>query len=209
MNKFEKHWSDFYFSNNAVIKEADIEIFINDNLAEEDKLTVLTRAQGQTFISLTPEFASQIGLNEEPAIKDLASFRALLLKADIGLHSPDKVFYSLTPQLNKPMNKNTSIRRLTENDKALFVNFTQKLDAEELDNAWVELDHWAVFGLFLNEQLVCATSLYPWQKTNIADLGVITLPEFRGKGMAKTLVNYAHKDISETRLHSTVSQSNG
>ena len=57
-----------------------------------------------------------------------------------------------------------------------------------LDDAYVELDHWAVFGSFDDGRLVCAASMYPWEDAPIADTGVLTLPSYRGKGHARKVV---------------------
>lgn len=50
------------------------------------------------------------------------------------------------------------------------------------------LDHWAVFGAFDEDRLVCAASMYPWEDAQIVDTGVLTLPPFRGKGHAHNVV---------------------
>jgi len=57
-----------------------------------------------------------------------------------------------------------------------------------LDDAYVELDHWAVFGTFEQDRLVGAASAYPWQDAQIADVGVLTLAPFRGRGHARRVV---------------------
>jgi predicted GNAT family acetyltransferase len=45
-----------------------------------------------------------------------------------------------------------------------------------------------VYGTFVDGRLVTAASMYLWQETQLADLGVITLPEFRGRGLARRTV---------------------
>lgn len=197
MSEFERHWSNFYFKGAPFAKGANIEFFINNTLDEEDKLTILTSSQGQTRVSITSQMAAELNLEDKQTIKDVRSFRTLLSKAGIELHSPDNVYFSGQPATFNSMAESIVVRKLTEDDEPLYSEFTRGIDPAELDNAWVELDHWAVFGLFLNGKLVSACSLYPWQKTNIADLGVITLAEFRGKGLAKTLVKYAHQQVSK------------
>ena len=52
----------------------------------------------------------------------------------------------------------------------------------------MELDHWLVVGTFRQQQLVSVSSMYPWGETTIADLGVITLPQFRGQGLGRATV---------------------
>lgn len=72
--------------------------------------------------------------------------------------------------------------------RASFEEFTGAAPENELDEAFVELDHWLVFGTFIDDRLACAASMYPWRGTRLADLGVITLPEFRGRGVGRVTV---------------------
>jgi predicted GNAT family acetyltransferase len=45
-----------------------------------------------------------------------------------------------------------------------------------------------VFGTFVEGELVAAASMYPWSGTVLADLGVVTRPDVRGRGMARATV---------------------
>ena len=45
-----------------------------------------------------------------------------------------------------------------------------------------------MFGTILDGRLVSAASMYPWDGSRLADLGVITLPEFRGRGLGRATV---------------------
>ncbi|QFG69058.1 GNAT family N-acetyltransferase [Ornithinimicrobium pratense] len=45
-----------------------------------------------------------------------------------------------------------------------------------------------MFGTFIDDKLVSAASMYPWSGTHLADLGVITLPAFRGRGLGRVTV---------------------
>jgi len=68
--------------------------------------------------------------------------------------------------------------------------FQANASEEDLDAAWVELDHWQVFGAFDGERLVAAGSMYPWSlDPALADMGVLTLPEARGRGHARQLAH--------------------
>ena len=83
----------------------------------------------------------------------------------------------------------THIRRLSAADEAVFAEFQLQASEQDLDDAWVELDHWAVFGaLDVLGKLMCAASMYPWDGAQIADIGVLTLPAFRGQGQARRVV---------------------
>jgi predicted GNAT family acetyltransferase len=57
-----------------------------------------------------------------------------------------------------------------------------------MDDAFVELGHWLVMGTFADGRLVCAASMYPWRGTHLADVGVITLPGYRGRGLGRRTV---------------------
>ncbi len=80
------------------------------------------------------------------------------------------------------------VRQLHTADAAAFGEFQSQASEQDLDDAYVELDHWAVFGAFDQDRLVCAASMYPWAGRMIADVGVLTLPPFRGKGHARGVV---------------------
>jgi RimJ/RimL family protein N-acetyltransferase len=79
-------------------------------------------------------------------------------------------------------------RQLGTDDEAAFVEFQSNASQQDLDDAYVELDHWAVFGAFDKGCLVCAASMYPWDDQKIADVGVLTLSPFRGQGHARRVV---------------------
>lgn len=97
------------------------------------------------------------------------------------------------------------MRQLTEQDDAIFSAFESSASEQDLDDAYVELDHWAVFGSFEQNRLVCAASMYPWgEDVQIADLGILTLSAYRGKGHArKWCVQSANMPMSRDSNHST------
>jgi len=69
--------------------------------------------------------------------------------------------------------------------------------ADDQDDASVELGHWATFGAFVASELLAVSSLYPWGGVAIADMGVLTTPSARGKGLARSLVRAMIKYASE------------
>jgi hypothetical protein len=138
LNDFESHWSDFYFGVEPFKRWPNIEVFINSNLDEEQKITVLTCGQGRTRISINPKIAISLDLDKSQTITDLDSFRTLLSDVGIELHSPDNIYFSDKPSSAISADKNVAIRKLTEEDEALYSKFTNGIDPEELDNAWVE-----------------------------------------------------------------------
>jgi len=90
------------------------------------------------------------------------------------------------------------LRRLTEHDNEVFSKFEYSASKEDLEDAYVKLDHWAVFGSFEQNHLVSVASMYPWMEdSQIADIGVLTLTPFRGKGHARKVVRAISKYACE------------
>src|SRR5699024_7434736 len=112
--------------------------------------------------------------------------------ANLNWHGADQIFYYNAEQLDvvKDLPKLYLIRPLTQDDQQIFDEFCQKIPIEDLENAFVALDHWLVYGVFVYGELVASASMYAWDKDEhkIADVGVVTLPEFRQQGHAKRLI---------------------
>lgn len=115
----------------------------------------------------------------------------------------------------------TEIRRLTRYDSNGYYSLIhlayQSIDAETISFAAASdsetemaqwLDEHLSYGLFIQEQLVCAVSLrFPWSKaksiTGYPHLGrFATHPEFQGHGYAKQLLAWVEKNIVHDLLHS-------
>lgn len=120
-----------------------------------------------------------------------AELRAALTAAGIEMNGADHLFF-LPEERQATLRAETNpahVRRLTEADEAAFDEFTERAPEADVDEAYVELDHWAVYGAFAGEQLVAAGSAYPFDDdTQLADFGVLTLPEHRGHGHARAIV---------------------
>lgn len=164
-------------------------VFADAALDEDERLTILTTTDGKTRVLLTPALAETIGLEDGQPV-DEADFRQRLEKAGISLHGADNLFYFTDEARQRLLGEpdDPSIRPLTETDAQAFGQFEEAASEQDRDDASVELDHWAVYGTFEDGRLVCAASMYPWDDAPLADLGVLTLPPYRGKGHARRLV---------------------
>lgn len=163
-------------------------IAVRADLAENRRLTVLERTDSATVL-LTPELAERLAL---PSAGDLSltGFRAVLADAAITLHGADAVHYfaedarpSLLAETAPP-----GIRLLTADDLEAFAIFQATASEQDVADADVELDHSAVAGAFAGDRLVCAASAYPWGDSLVADIGVLTLADQRGRGLARAVV---------------------
>jgi len=184
-----EYW-DRLFAYGEVIQAAeDLTITINATLNPQRRVMLLRQAGGMTHATLTPQVASLLSLQAGAQPLPLQRFRVRLAEIGVVLHDPDRIFYysdAMKSWLAREGEE--AARQLSGRDEAAFAVFQSGASEQDKEDAFVELDHWTVFGVFEQERLVSVASMYPWGNAVIADLGVLTLPGFRGKGYAKALV---------------------
>lgn len=189
MNLFSQiisdYWSSQFQLEKGMLDNSAFSLFINPNL-EGHSSVMLLELENKVYITISPTVADRLGKE----ISSLKAFEESLSTANIQLNGADNIYYfDERAKANLLDNRTpTNIRPLSSNDSKVFTLFQSQASEEDLDGASVELDHWLVFGLFENEKLVCVASMYPWDDTKIADLGVLTLSSVRGKGYAKAVV---------------------
>lgn len=195
------YWSGV-FDGGAVINDGDtLTINLNPALDDDSQIMLIEMPDGHIHIVLTPERADQIGLSSRSDIPSapifLETFRAALKKEGVTLNSPDYLFYPASSQpINIPLVSHLECRALDAADGQAFALFQSDIPEEDLDGAYVELDHWQVFGLFDKDRLVSAASMYPWDNSKLADLGVVTTPSARGKGYGRIVVTAISNHVS-------------
>ncbi|MBB2959049.1 GNAT family N-acetyltransferase [Pseudoclavibacter helvolus] len=167
-------------------------VVVDPSLPENRSGARLRVEAGPVLVSLTPARARELELADGHRIDD-ATLGGVLDRAGVTLNSPDHLFYlTLDEQAAlRGEGPRHGTRQLTEADAAAFEELVAAAPEADLDEAFVELDHWLVFGTFIGDRLASAVSMYPWDGTRLADLGVITLPEFRGRGLGRTTVRAA------------------
>jgi len=187
-------WQASFLNGNVLYSDEVFTVAINPDLSEDRRVMVLETSDGRVMAVLTPALADKLGLYQ---LQDLSepTFRRKLNEAGVTLHGADYLFYFSEADKNVLLQENLEgvLRRLTEQDDAIFSEFQSSASEQDLDDAYVELDHWAVFGSFEQNRLVSAASMYPWENAQIADLGVLTLTPFRGKGHARKVVRSISK----------------
>src|SRR3972149_3463142 len=148
---------------------------------------LLQPVAGPARALLRPALAARLQLRAQPHWT-LAQLQQRLQQLGQHTHGADRVFHFPTATLAALAEHPAPphIRRLGATDAAAFSAFQATASEDDLDAAWVELDHWQVFGAFDGERLVAAGSMYPWSlDPAFADMGVLTLPEARGRGHAR------------------------
>lgn len=164
-------------------------VSVDPALSVNRSVSLVRVEDGAVVLSLSPARASELALTDGERV-DGEDVVARLEVAGIALNDPDRLFY-LTLRDQAALRDEVGgaeTRRLTAADTASFEEFAGAAPEDDLDEAFVEIDHWLVFGTFIGDTLACVASMYPWSETRLADLGVITLPAFRGRGLGRATV---------------------
>ncbi|OPB88971.1 GNAT family N-acetyltransferase [Elizabethkingia ursingii] len=195
MNNFSKQVTDFWneeMNGDLWYEDDSFTLMINEDLEEDGQIMLLESADKQRVNAVvTSAIMKRIGLMVNDSLSE-SVFLQLLKDAGISLHGADYIYYYQEENKKKLLETASieTIRLLNAPDGEAFEYFVSSASEQDLDDAYVELDHWVVFGSFEDGKLVSAASMYPWgDDVKIADLGVLTLPDYRGKGHARNLVH--------------------
>lgn len=165
-------------------------VAVDDGLPDDRRLQVLAVDGAGGILRLDAASAATLGVDDGAEVA-ASALRAALESAGIALNGADAVFYfpeAAQPALRAEPVDGSQVRRLTPEDAGLFAAFQAETPEDDLDEAFVELDHWLVYGSFADGRLAAAASMYPWSGTSLADLGVVTLPALRGRGHGRRVV---------------------
>lgn len=158
---------------------------VSDSLSYKRPAMILTRDGAPSRMTVRPELAKCLGQGT-PTSPSIADLKAMLIRFGITFHDPDHLFY-LAEGEPLPI-PSRSARKLMPDDRGAFDTFHDEAPEQDREDAFVEWDHWAVFGCFDGDRLISAASAILWENSPFADLGVLTLPDARGKGAARAVV---------------------
>jgi GNAT superfamily N-acetyltransferase len=185
----ESFWQESFLADDSIFRSDSLTISASPDQEADRQLMLLETADGKLMATLTPALADRLGLYRQQNLTP-ALLRQKLQDGNIQLHGADYVFY-FTESSGQALLQEAqpdSLRQLGLADETVFAEFQSSASKQDLDNAYVELDHWTVFGAFEQDRLACAASMYPWDGQKIADVGVLTLPEFRSRGHARRVI---------------------
>ncbi|MEB9682992.1 GNAT family N-acetyltransferase [Bacillus thuringiensis serovar pingluonsis] len=189
-NKITEYWNSQFLNGIIIYSDKTFTVTINPNLSKDSRVMTLETNDGRFLAVLTPKMANILGFSKGQELSE-SDFRQKLHGLGVTMHGADCLFYFSEAEKKVLLqeNQNSALRQLNEKDDKVFLEFESSASEQDLDDAYVELDHWAVFGSFVKNKLVCVASMYPWEEdVQIADLGVLTLLPFRGKGHARQVV---------------------
>lgn len=162
-------------------------IRIKKDIGSRHPIIKLHRRDGRIFIIMTSKFADKVSLADNCTLSEVET---ALNKHKMKWYDEDALYYlpdghevMLTRQENAK-----GVRQLVETDKSMFEDFENRNTEKDLDDVEVELDNDAVFGFITNGILNCVADYYRWSNKDVADIGVLTVPESRGKGNASRVV---------------------
>ncbi|HEV7304653.1 GNAT family N-acetyltransferase [Ensifer sp.] len=184
------HWRATLSSGTVVQGESGFTVAITSALDGDSEAMVLKTADRQVMAAVSPALAEKLAVSGRPDLCEPV-FLHMLQEAGVTLHDADYIFYFAEAEKAALLREQpaSSVRLLTADDASVFAEFQSSASEEDLDAAYVELDHWLVFGAFDGDRLVCAASMYPWkEESRIADMGILTLATHRGKGHARCVV---------------------
>ncbi|BDZ65706.1 GNAT family N-acetyltransferase [Agromyces mangrovi Wang et al. 2018] len=164
-------------------------VVVGPGLRSDLLLTLLDVVDGPLVATVSPATAERLGVADGEAVGRDA-LRARIAEAGLELNGADLVSY-LPQEAQRAVTAlppAPGTRVLTAADAPEFARFSADAPEDDLDEAYVELDHWVALGTFVDDRLVAVASMYPWRESTVADIGVITLPEYRGRGLGRRLV---------------------
>jgi len=182
------------FSGKTLHRNEHLTITVNPDLDHDERAAIL-RSADDKLVSITVSPTVAVALTNDIAAlgnPTPAGIRGALKTQGVALNDADNVFYLSEAAADDILGEaaSTDVRPLTSGDAEIFASFKAAVPERDWDEAYVELDHWAVFGAFDGHgRLVSIGSMYPWDdEFPLADAGVLTLDSARGRGHAKTLV---------------------
>lgn len=197
--KVDAAWIEPFSSGSTLVDLPGLRVGIAEEAAPEFPAQIL-ELPGQVLALVSQDLSTDPLVHNARNEPDL---RRALTSAGLAMNGADQLFF-LSPQALEMLRSDPAahdVRQLRSDDRDLFDDFTARAPEADLDEAYVELEHWAVFGAFHDGQLAAIGSAYPFSRNeSMADIGVITLPDFRGRGFARKVVQAISLHIAEHGL---------
>jgi GNAT superfamily N-acetyltransferase len=158
---------------------------------EDKKVIVLEHIGKHTFAQIDPFYFQTLNnfLQTLPAETSINGTHIQTVWDEKAIQSHDHglTYYLHSSDLPPHLPSNSfSVRKLELEDGDQMSGLHQACTAEEVDEGYVEVTHQIAFGCFHEGELVAASSGY--ERTGFLDIGVITHPNFRKKGLGRAVV---------------------
>lgn len=208
-----ENWIEPHSASRRIIDNQSLVVDVRDGLKHNSRASILVLDSGRSFVTLSPAMAESLSTELTHEL-DAAGIRSTFEGHGIRFNGADDIFYFSQDaenqllaeataeagerQADKPKDgtvgevEDVEIRALGPEDFASFSRFEASISESDKDEAFVELDHWEIVGAFVSRkqgpELVAVASAYPWQTSQLADIGVLTAPDHRGLGLGAAVV---------------------
>lgn len=132
---------------------------VSEKLNPKRPAMMLEGIDGRVRTVFRPELIDRV-IPGTAGLTSIADIRDLWERGGVRLHDPDYLFY-LPADMPVASGRSMAARQLTIKDRDAFEAFQADASEQDRDDAFVEFDHWAVFGCFDDGRLVSAASAYP------------------------------------------------
>ncbi|QFG69057.1 hypothetical protein [Ornithinimicrobium pratense] len=124
------------------LPEGEIAVPVDPALSANRSVSLLRLEGGCAVLSVSPARASELELIGEERV-NVADLSARIERSGISFNDPDHLFYLTLGDQAVLQNESfgAETRQLTAADAALFEDFTSEAPEDDLDEAFVELDH--------------------------------------------------------------------
>jgi GNAT superfamily N-acetyltransferase len=185
-----QNWAEYFGCPVETIQQYGTTL-LSESKYDGDKIIALWYIGKHTFAQLDPAYHYQLDELAKNLPSNTSLTGDLIQKAwgDEAIQSRDigLAYYLLPLDLqNYTPPKPFTLRQLTKADTEAMSALHSANTPEDVDEGYVEVTHQVAFGCFLDEQLLAAASGY--ERTGFLDIGVLTHPGFRKKGLGKAVV---------------------
>lgn len=193
MNSFEKkifqNWAD-HFELSPDILQQNGTTLVPAKKYQGENLIVLWQIGSHAIIQCDPAIADRLRglIHSLPDSISLTggTLREAWLNVEFTSHDIGLLYYLFPRDLPAYLPPQPySLRVMAANESQAMTELHAANSAEDVDEAYVEIDHPIVYGCFDGTTLTAAASGY--ERTGFLDIGVITHPKYRRQGLGKAV----------------------
>ena len=191
------YWANRFECSIDLFSQKGIYIFANDQLSNKNKL-VLYQIHKLVMVWISTELVKELDCKlgfqayDEPVSPKILS-SILGINRDFELKSTLLDHFLASPDfIPQPIPEKFALKRLDpKDDKELLSKLFNACTPEELDDADIILDDPdpVIMGLIYKGELAAYASHRYWGDEEIAEIGVLIHPNYRGQGLGKAIVS--------------------
>jgi len=186
-----KIWSSHFGCAPEDLQRAGTTLVPRDRLAGSGAIHI-AHLRAHAFIEIDPALETELTgllhrLGREASLT-AANLSASLPAERVRTSDRGFIFHLEADRLNvRAPAAPISMRALTGADQPALQSLFGRCEADEVDDAYVEVGHEVACGCFVGERMVACGSGY--RRHGFMDLGVLTDPAFRGRRLAPAIVS--------------------